>query len=185
MSVEEEWLIPHYDANPTNYHTPLNESGAFIEICQTVGVIVEPGDRVLDLGCGDGRLLDHLPAEVLYCGVDYSTERIRAARERYPGRTFVEGDVYLAGRLPFAWADLVVAVEVLEHLEYPDVLVRDLLPRLADGGMIVGTVPKNMPYETHLQVYRTPQDVVEGLVPDMMGSWRNHWTLRWDRPSRM
>jgi len=40
-----------------------------------------PGARVLDLGCGPGRLASLLPAGCSYTGVDYSAELLRAAVE--------------------------------------------------------------------------------------------------------
>ena len=45
---------------------------------------VRPGARVLDLGCGPGRLASLLPAGCSYTGVDYSAERLRAAGELHP-----------------------------------------------------------------------------------------------------
>src|SRR4051812_25215768 len=47
---------------------------------------VRSGERVLDVGCGVGDLLDHLPAGVDYFGYDHNEDYIRMARERHPGR---------------------------------------------------------------------------------------------------
>jgi SAM-dependent methyltransferase len=54
--------------------------------------LVPPGQRILDLGCGDGRLLASLdPSEGV--GVDFSRSMIAEARLQQPHLTFVEGDI--------------------------------------------------------------------------------------------
>jgi SAM-dependent methyltransferase len=51
------------------------------ELIVSLGPRLEPGDRVLDLACGDAGLADFLrPYE--YLGVDASEEMVRAARAR-------------------------------------------------------------------------------------------------------
>ena len=52
--------------------------------------------RVFDLGCGPGNstelLIERFPeAEVI--GLDSSSDMLRQARERLPGRTFLQGDL--------------------------------------------------------------------------------------------
>lgn len=49
---------------------------------------VLPGNRVLDAGCGIGELVECLPADVDYTGIDYCCGFIEAARKRYPTRRF-------------------------------------------------------------------------------------------------
>ncbi len=43
------------------------------------------GDRVLDIGCGPGSMLEYLPG-VEYVGVDLSPNYIRAAQSRFGSR---------------------------------------------------------------------------------------------------
>lgn len=77
---------------------------------------IQPGDSILDAGCGWGRLLDLLPAAWhttgRYVGVDLSPDFIDMARQRYPGKLFLLGDLrhLLANGLldgEFHWAVLV------------------------------------------------------------------------------
>ncbi|MDD3661640.1 MAG: class I SAM-dependent methyltransferase [Candidatus Dojkabacteria bacterium] len=59
---------------------------------------VTNGERVLDLGCGQGALFSALKSKpVEYVGVDASSALITAARNRHPSGTFIRADV---GRLP-------------------------------------------------------------------------------------
>lgn len=55
---------------------PWNEMRQFAEY-------VQPGQTVLDLGCGNGRLLDALPTPLNYVGVDLSEALIEQARSKF------------------------------------------------------------------------------------------------------
>ena len=55
-------------------------------------LLIPPGSRVLELGCGTGDLLAAL-APSFGVGVDFSEGMIREARAAHPGLTFLVGDV--------------------------------------------------------------------------------------------
>jgi trans-aconitate methyltransferase len=53
----------------------------------------QPGERVLDLGCGTGHLTAAIAERgAAVIGLDRSPEMIAAARRNFPALTFVEGD---------------------------------------------------------------------------------------------
>ena len=56
-----------------------------------VGPLLEAGDTLLYLACGDGAFAEYLPAGVRYLGVDASKEMVDAARAR--GHDVVAGDL--------------------------------------------------------------------------------------------
>ena len=90
-----------------------------------------PGDRVLDLGCGNGELAADLAtlAGARVTGVDWSSAAVHAARERYaaPGLEFVEADV--RSYVPPEPADIVVLSNVLEHIDDRVGLLRSIVER--------------------------------------------------------
>lgn len=88
-----------------------------------------PG-RVLDAGCGTGRLSKYAQREVV--GVDFSDTMLRVARKR--GNKLVQAD--LCGSLPFKNSSfaMVVSLNVLYALPDPKVMLAEAFRVLEPGG---------------------------------------------------
>ncbi len=106
---------------------------------------------VLDFGCGTGTQLTWPLAEafphVSFLGVDSDAVTIEWARKQpsLPNLVYATED---AGGAEQRY-DVIIASEVLEHVEAPDQLLRDFRGRLTDGGRLVVTVPNGHgPFET-------------------------------------
>ncbi len=105
----------------------------------------QPGQKVVDIGCGPGIVLRFLPADIDYVGFDVSEEYIRHARETHAGdprRTFLVGNSEaFIEQLPasMANADLVLINGVLHHLDDDEAITALRLARacLAPGGRLV------------------------------------------------
>jgi len=80
---------------------------------------VKSGDRVLDFGCGNGRVSEIMKSETSYVGVDSSKELIKIAKTKYPEASFIVGDMR---KLPFGSAqgeagfDTVFCIAAFHHL---------------------------------------------------------------------
>lgn len=116
--------------------------------------------RVLDLGCGSGEFLrvlhQRLELEVVV-GVDHSASAIRRARETVPGGRFFARRI---SRLqPRAEYDLVVLMEVLEHLRRPQDALRVALNFCSDDGHVLVTVPDGDQdaWEGHVHFWNEPE----------------------------
>jgi 2-polyprenyl-3-methyl-5-hydroxy-6-metoxy-1,4-benzoquinol methylase len=99
------------------------------------------GSLLLDVGCGSGKLwaslagrfdryigadvvcYDGFPADGTFCPVNLDAQRVM---------------------LPDATADVVVAVETIEHLENPRAFVRELVRLTRPGGWVVVTTPNQL-----------------------------------------
>jgi ubiquinone/menaquinone biosynthesis C-methylase UbiE len=113
------------------------------------------GDRVLDVGCGDGRHM-HAAAEetdVDVVGVDLDTDRLRSARADYEQYVAGEHDgafeVAAADALglpfPDGAFDAVVCSEVLEHVPDYESAIDELERVLAPGGVLAVSFPRYGP----------------------------------------
>jgi SAM-dependent methyltransferase len=94
--------------------------------------------RILEVGCGEGIVLATLAARLpgsRFDGLEFDEPALKAARKRCPGATLVRGD---ACALPFGDQsfDLVVCLEVLEHLPEPARALRELR-RVARAGCLL------------------------------------------------
>lgn len=111
----------------------------------TVKMIPSDVNSVLDVGCGDGRLLRELPNRLMAVGVDYAMNSLR--------RSVKNGIHASADRLPFADAsfDLVLCCEMLEHL--PDEMFQKTLrelERVARKHILI-----SVPYKENLRLNHT------------------------------
>lgn len=87
--------------------------------------MVEKGQKVLDVGCGDGLFLSALAQkEVLASGVDISEEGVKKCREKGLDASVVD---IATENLPFAddTFDTVIMLDVLEHLYAPEALLQE------------------------------------------------------------
>ena len=121
---------------------------------------------VLDAGCGEGFVLSRLSEKHLV-GVDISRGALSVARQNSPGASLACGDVY---QMPFKFQnfDLVMAMEVLEHLREPEKAIAEI-SRLSKRYCLF-SVP-NEPY------FRT-MDLLRGKNIARLGSdieHINHW----------
>lgn len=79
-------------------------------------VKASPGDRILDLGCGLGDFVEHVPG-TFYCGLDSNVRYIRYAQKKYSGEArFFCRNVDGVLDEEFSDFDIVLANGVLHHL---------------------------------------------------------------------
>ena len=109
--------------------------------------------KVLDVGCGNGRLAERLDKEgrsIEYTGVDASPELIALATARTSKLRLVAADFFVADITSANWSaalpansfDIAVALAVLHHIPSFDLRVqvlRELGARLKPGGTFVMT----------------------------------------------
>lgn len=100
------------------------------------------GDRVLDLGCGNGRMADIFNEQAIdYLGIDNSSELIKLAQARFtnqPNYKFEVGDA-----LTFSYQEkfnLVLMIAVLHHVPTRELRLRvlkNIYNSLKPGGRLV------------------------------------------------
>jgi 2-polyprenyl-3-methyl-5-hydroxy-6-metoxy-1,4-benzoquinol methylase len=115
------------------------------------------GKSVADIGCGLGVALRYISynygADNLW-GFDYSKEALKWARRVLPSATFKKHDIEKPLNMKF---DVIISLEVLEHLHKPELGYKNMMDTLVDGGTAFLTVPD--------------------AKLDSFGGHINHWTL--------
>jgi len=111
----------------------------------TIAMVPSDVRLALDVGCGDGRILERLPKHVSAFGIDYSYQ----ATKHLSGRTLCASSEHL----PFSDRsfDLVLCCEVLEHL--PDEMFRRTLSELRRVSRKYVLI--SVPYKENLRLSHT------------------------------
>lgn len=100
---------------------------------------IQPGERVLDVGCGKGELAYDLAERsgALVTGIDNHKPHLDFARKRFshPSIEYVEADA--VAYVPDEAYDVVVLSNVLEHIERRVDLLRRLLSHARPGRVLI------------------------------------------------
>jgi cyclopropane fatty-acyl-phospholipid synthase-like methyltransferase len=104
-------------------------------------VQLTPGQRALDLGCGDGRIAEYLSDRTgaHFTGLDYIPEAIQHARQRTAAKAdrldFIVGDINQL-ELPAAAFDLILSVDTMYFSEDYTATIAALHAALKPGGQM-------------------------------------------------
>ena len=142
-------------------------------ICQKL-----PGARVLDVGCGAGRLsLMCAGLSSSVHGIDMSVNAVELARAgaKATGLYNVSFEAADVSRLPDGPFDLVLLSEVIEHLSDPLETLRRIHRRLNPGGSLVVSCPSFVNFRGYLwmvlqetfQLLMSPSDLRQVYPADI------------------
>jgi trans-aconitate 2-methyltransferase len=155
--------------DPAQYERFARERSApFFDLLELVEPC--PGGRVVDLGCGTGRLTRALHERTQAAGtagLDSSPAMLeRAAEHGGDGVTFERGDI--AKWAPSAPVDLVFSNAALHWVDDHEALFARLTGALAPGGQLAVQVPANHDHASHLVAERV---AAEAPFRDTLGGY--------------
>jgi len=121
----------YYSSNLNKYSTknPLKKFfiNKFINELKKEILILNDVKSILDVGCGEGFLLNEISniTEAKLVGIDNSLSALSYAGEKYRNIEFKKADIL---NLPYDdnSFDVLLALEILEHLKNPDLALKEL-----------------------------------------------------------
>lgn len=135
------------DSEFTEKYTSAKGVGAWLinnffnNVNGLIGEVVQEQDKVLEVGCGAGfsteKIKKHLPVNTEFTATDISGSLLEKAKQLNPSVAFTQQSVY-ALALPDKSMDVVIMLEVLEHLDNPEAALRELA-RVAKKYVILST----------------------------------------------
>lgn len=140
-------------------------------LLKLVNSISEQGTKqlsILDIGCGSGSICGFLSRlDHSVTGIENSKSGLEYAKAAYKNCEFIEASVYDVPRLGLDQKfDVVLSVEVIEHLFYPRELVRAAKTCLKPNGMLILTTP----YHGYMK----------NFLIALMGKSDQHFNPLWD-----
>lgn len=131
--------------NSFNYATYKILNNEIINLIKSAGINSD-NPRILDFGCGDGvqlflleKSLKKILPKVSIYGVDSSSDSIRVARKKNSEGQFDCKSVYSTG-FPNNYFEVAISSDVIEHVEYPEIMVDEMVRVTKNSGFIaIGT----------------------------------------------
>lgn len=95
---------------------------------------------ILDAGCGTGLILRNLPTNSI--AIDINLWALKKAKKYAPSADVVLADIE---HLPFKnnTFSLIVCTQILEHLNNPKNIIKNISNILKDDGIFIGSVPND------------------------------------------
>lgn len=114
------------------------------QVLQFIRGIIGKDSRVLEIGCGTAEILQFLPEDIIYTGVERSAYACSRAQEKWqstrPNSRFVSNPSHIS-EVPEAQYDLVLLIFTLEHVEDPQGVLMQCGRVLRKGGNMVILAP--------------------------------------------
>jgi 2-polyprenyl-3-methyl-5-hydroxy-6-metoxy-1,4-benzoquinol methylase len=143
--ASQEYFVDLYGAkdelgNPSQTKIDILRDKLLVKMFQKYGSVDLINASVIDIGCGYGWLLDYFDSAQRVCGSDISEHAIEVAKKRSPNREFKVADIQNGVAFEDKF-DLVLAINVIEHLPNPEAGIKGICEALKPGGITLVHLP--------------------------------------------
>lgn len=111
---------------------------------------VGQGKKVLDIGCRDGALTKFYAQGNDVTGMDIDSSALVRASESLGIKT-IHSDLNDIWALEETF-DIVVACEIIEHVYYPEKVLKKIYEALKPGGILLGSIPHAFSLQSRLRL---------------------------------
>ncbi len=135
-----------------------------------------PGKRVADMACAQGNfglLLAERGYEVT--AVDINPEFLKYAKKKYTGGSFQTVQANLIEFRDPKGFDCILLGEIIEHVAFPEALLRAAFENLKPGGICIVTTPNGEDFGSTLPTFKQVENL-ETLIPRQF-HWGDHLFL--------
>ncbi|MEI7451812.1 MAG: class I SAM-dependent methyltransferase [Candidatus Falkowbacteria bacterium] len=101
---------------------------------------IDKNDNVLEIGCGSGNFFNNIECKK-YLGLEFSEKAVEKAK--LSGINVVKQDLNNFVCINDESYDVVCFFQTLEHIDNPNLFIKDSLSVLRDGGYLIFSVPSN------------------------------------------
>ena len=139
-AYDAEYFTTLYGASPRQTWADRKRDARVVDLVRRYAPPSGNGDAILDVGCGFGYLLERFAGRFSLYGVDLSPVAVRASGLRLDGAVLAQANVEQG--IPFRRLfQVVLAVNVIEHLPDPRAGVANIARALTPGGLCVVHLP--------------------------------------------
>ena len=139
-TYDAEYFTTLYGASPKQTWADRKRDARVVDLVRRYAPLPGDDDAVLDVGCGFGYLLERFGGRFDLYGLDISSVAVRASGRRLDGAIVAQANVEQG--IPFRRSfQVVLAVNVIEHLPDPRAGVGNIARALAPGGLCVVHLP--------------------------------------------
>lgn len=118
--------------------------------------------RILDLGCGDGKLTSFIGEFGFTDGLELSELAVKNAQKAFPHVNFFQGDA-LTYDLEDNYYDVVISQEVIEHIDNQSTYMEVCRKVLKEGGFLILSTPNKFVFD-HLKGGNWSNQPIENLL---------------------